>query len=56
MDDVIQIQDQFYILATAPRAGDRTAVLQHGDTFGVFDLFGDVGMFGASEQGLSRCG
>src|SRR5258708_17262013 len=52
MDDVIQVQDQFYILATAPRAGDRTAVLQHGDTFGVFDLFGDVGMFGASEQGL----
>jgi len=52
MDDVIQVQDQFYILATAPRAGDRTAVLQHGDTFAVFDLFGDVGMFGASEQGL----
>src|SRR5436309_5010363 len=52
MDDVIQVQDQFYILATAPRAGDRAAVLQHGDTFAVFDLFGDVGMFGASEQGL----
>src|SRR5439155_3353303 len=50
--DVIQVQDQFYILATAPRAGDRTAVLQHGDTFALFDLFGDVGMFGASEQGL----
>ncbi|HEV3141694.1 MAG TPA: amylo-alpha-1,6-glucosidase [Vicinamibacterales bacterium] len=52
MDDVIQVQDQFYILATAPRAGERTAVLQHGDTFAVFDLFGDVGMFGPSEQGL----
>jgi glycogen debranching enzyme len=51
MDDVIQVQDRFYILATA-RAGDRTAVLQHGDTFALFDLFGDVGMFGPSEQGL----
>ncbi|HMD37453.1 MAG TPA: glycogen debranching N-terminal domain-containing protein [Vicinamibacterales bacterium] len=51
MDDVIQVQDRFYILATA-RAGDRTAVLQHDDTFALFDLFGDVGMFGASEQGL----
>jgi glycogen debranching enzyme len=52
MDDVIQIQDQFYILATASRAGDRAAVLQHGDTFAVFDLHGDIGVFGAGEQGL----
>ena len=52
MDDVIQVQDQFYILATASRAGERTAVLQHDDTFAVFDLHGDIGMFGAGEQGL----
>src|SRR5215472_13617259 len=52
MEDVIQVQDQFYILATASRAGERTAVLQHGDTFAVFDLYGDIGTLGASEQGL----
>ncbi len=52
MDDVIQVQDQFYILATASRAGQRTAVLQHGDTFAVFDLHGDIGVFGTGEQGL----
>src|SRR5215470_6635314 len=52
MDDVIQIQDQYYILATASRAGERTAVLQQGDTFAVFDLFGDIGTFGPGEQGL----
>ena len=52
MEDVIQVQDQFYILATAPRAADRTAVLQHGDTFALFDLYGDVGMYGVGEQGL----
>jgi glycogen debranching enzyme len=52
MEDVIQVQDQFYILATASRAGERTAVLQHGDTFAVFDLYGDIGMFGVGDQGL----
>src|SRR5262245_17738339 len=52
MDDIIQVQDQFYILATASRAAERTAVLQHDDTFAVFDLHGDMGVFGAGEQGL----
>jgi glycogen debranching enzyme len=52
MDDVIQVHDQFYILATASRVGERTAVLQHGDTFAVFDLHGDVGPSGLGEPGL----
>ena len=52
MDDVIEVQNQFYILARASRIGERTAVLQHGDTFALFDLFGDIGMFGPGEQGL----
>jgi glycogen debranching enzyme len=52
VEDVIQVHNQFYILATASRAGERTAVLQHGDTFALFDLYGDVGMFGIAEQGL----
>jgi glycogen debranching enzyme len=52
VEDVIQVHDQFYILSTASRIGERTAVLQHGDTFAVFNLNGDVGMFGTGEQGL----
>jgi glycogen debranching enzyme len=52
MEDLIQFQDQFYILATASRAGERSAVLQHGDTFALFDRYGDVGALGAGEQGL----
>src|SRR5919204_1336392 len=52
MEDAIQIHDQFYILATASGAGERSAVLQHNDTFAVFDLYGDVAAFGAGEQGL----
>jgi glycogen debranching enzyme len=44
-------QDQFYILATS-KATERTAVLKHDDTFAVFDYSGDIGAFGAGEQGL----
>ena len=52
MEDVIQVHDQFYILATASRAAQRTAVLKHDDTFALFDTVGDVGAFVAGEQGL----
>jgi glycogen debranching enzyme len=52
LEDVIQVHDQFYILATASRAAQRTAVLKHDETFAVFELSGDVGAFGAGEQGL----
>ena len=50
VEDVIQVQNQFYILARASRIGERTAVLQHGDTFALFDLFGDIGMFGPASR------
>src|SRR5205814_4125415 len=52
VEDLIQVQDQFYILATASRAGERSAVLQHNDTFAVFDPYGDIGSLGTGEQGL----
>src|SRR5919198_4614340 len=52
MEDVIQVHDQFYILATASKAAERTAVLKHDDTFAVFDYTGDIGALGAGEQGL----
>jgi glycogen debranching enzyme len=52
MDDVIQVQDQFYILATASKPLQRHAVLKHDDMFAVFDESGDVGALGADEQGL----
>jgi glycogen debranching enzyme len=52
VEDVIQVHDQFYILATASRTAIRTAVLKHDDTFAVFDSSGDIGAFGTSELGL----
>jgi glycogen debranching enzyme len=51
-EDVIQIAEHFYIRATSSRADERTRVLKHGDTFGVFDRYGDVHPIGLGEQGL----
>jgi glycogen debranching enzyme len=34
--------DRFYIVAPARPPDERRSVLKHGDTFGVFDRFGDV--------------
>jgi glycogen debranching enzyme len=52
MDDVIQVHDQYYILATASRASERTSVLKHNDTFALFDQSGDIAAFGMGDQGL----
>jgi translation initiation factor RLI1 len=51
-DDLIQIQDQFYILASSTRIDDRTHVLKHGDSMAVLDRFGDVAPVGFGELGL----
>ena len=56
MEDVIQIQDQFYILATSSLADDRTRVLKSGETFAVFNRLGDVEAIGLGEQGLYHRG
>ena len=51
-DEAIRVSDQYYIRATSARIDDRTRVLKHGDTFGVFDRFGDIDSFVPSEFGL----
>jgi glycogen debranching enzyme len=50
--DVIRIRDEFYILATSSLADDRTRVLKQGETFAVFDRYGDIQPTGLGEQGL----
>ena len=52
MEDVIRVEDQFYILATSSLADDRTRVLKHGETFAVFDRYGDIQQLGLGEQGI----
>ena len=56
MEDVIQIKDQFYVLATSSLADDRTRVLKWGETFAVFNRLGDVESIGLGEQGLYHRG
>ena len=52
MPEIIEIRGEYYILATSPLADTQTRVLKQGETFGVFDLYGDVQRLGSGEQGL----
>ena len=56
MDDVIQLQDRFYILATSSLLQERRHVLKDADSFAVFDTQGDIAPFGAGEQGYFHGG
>ena len=50
--EVIRVRDEFYIRSSSPRVDVRTRALKQGDTFAVFDRFGDIEMFGSGELGL----
>ena len=52
VEEVIPIHEHFYILSTSARIDDRTRVLKHGDTFAVFDRFGDIENYGSGESGI----
>ncbi|HLX27355.1 MAG TPA: amylo-alpha-1,6-glucosidase [Casimicrobiaceae bacterium] len=52
MEDVVRLQDGFYILSTSSRVDDRTCVLKQGDTFAIFDRFGDIEEIGTGALGL----
>lgn len=51
-DDIVRIHDEFYVLSTSSRIDDRTRVLKQGDTFAIFDRFGDIEEFGTGEFGV----
>ncbi len=52
MKDVIEVDNQYYLLATSSLADDRSRVLKYGKTFGVFNRFGDIESLGLGEQGI----
>jgi glycogen debranching enzyme len=52
MEDIIRVNDQFYILASSSPADELRRVLKQGDTFAVFDHFGNIRPVGLGEQGL----
>jgi glycogen debranching enzyme len=56
MKDVIEVNNRFYILASDATSDDRSFVLKSGDTFGVFDHYGDIHPYGLGEQGLFHDG
>jgi glycogen debranching enzyme len=52
LPDIIRINEKFYVLASSALADDRTRVLKHGDTFGVFNRYGDVECVAQGQLGL----
>ena len=56
MDDVILIDDQWYVLATSSRTDDGTRVLKQGETFALFDRYGDIQHIGIGDHGLYHAG
>ncbi len=49
---VVVDEAPFYIVAPSPPADDRCRVLKHGETFAVFDHYGDIKPAGRGEEGL----
>jgi glycogen debranching enzyme len=52
MSEATSANERYSIQAPSPRRDDRTRVLKHGETFAVFDHFGDIEQAGAGEEGL----
>ncbi|HEX6999612.1 MAG TPA: amylo-alpha-1,6-glucosidase [Gammaproteobacteria bacterium] len=50
--ELLFLDDTYYIHVTSSRVDSQRRVLKHGDTFGVFDRFGDISPFGQGEHGL----
>lgn len=51
MNEIIRLPDEFYILATAS-AAEEARVLKEGESFGIFDHYGDIRQYGLCEQGI----
>ena len=52
MEEIIKVHEQYYILASSPRADDTARVLKCGETFAIFDHYGDIRPIGLGEEGL----
>ena len=52
MADIVRLENEYYVRASSALADDRTRVLKYGDTFAVFNRFGDIELVGPSKFGL----
>jgi glycogen debranching enzyme len=50
--DIVRLENEYYVRASSALADDRTRVLKYGDTFAVFNRYGDIESFGPSRFGL----
>ena len=56
-DTLVKLHDdKYYILASSSYADDRVLTLNYGDTFGIFDRWGDIKQFGTCVQGIYHQG
>ncbi len=56
MNDIIQVENKYYISINSTYADDRVRVLNHIDTFGIFDRWGDIKQLGDEVQGIYHNG
>ena len=56
MPETVRLDEQFYIVAETERATTPLRVLKNGDSFAVFDTYGDITPEPSSEQGLYHSG
>lgn len=56
MNDIIQLENKYYVAVNSTYADDRVKVLNHADTFGIFDRCGDVQQIGEEVQGIYHNG
>jgi glycogen debranching enzyme len=52
MENLPQVEDTFYIVATETTADEVSRVLKDGETFAVFDRHGDIRAAGPGQEGL----
>ncbi|MFN8638606.1 MAG: amylo-alpha-1,6-glucosidase [Dehalococcoidia bacterium] len=50
--DLVELEGQWFVRTRSALADDRTHVLKDGETFAVFDRYGDIQPVGLGEQGL----
>lgn len=54
--DFLKVADQYYVLATSVLADHETRVLKQGETFAVFDPYGDIQPVTHAESGIFHRG
>ncbi|MGH2428673.1 MAG: amylo-alpha-1,6-glucosidase [Candidatus Limnocylindria bacterium] len=56
VSDIVTIGNRFYVLASSSLADENDQVLKHGESFAVFDRYGDIKPVGLGEEGLYHYG